>query len=101
MTKTSTNAQWWNMANYQNGVVLLELDPKLKGHKVSELYQWEMCMYFSAQGASINTQVAKIGNKVKHLLLKLEEIHSKNTFTMCSKKEKKIQVTTFLKTANK
>eukprot|EP00957_Ditylum_brightwellii_P184701 14067575-Ditylum_brightwellii.AAC.1 len=62
--------QWQNVANHQNGVAILELDPKLEG-----------C-------------------KVKLLLLKLEDIHVKNTLTVYSKKEKRIQVAMFPKTAN-
>eukprot|EP00957_Ditylum_brightwellii_P113673 8666959-Ditylum_brightwellii.AAC.1 len=89
------------MVNYQNNVALLVLDPKLVGNKVSKLYQWEMCIQLSAQGASSDMPVAKLGNKIKQLLQKLEEIHGKNTFTMYSKKEKRIQVATFPKTANK
>eukprot|EP00957_Ditylum_brightwellii_P137430 10477995-Ditylum_brightwellii.AAC.1 len=101
MTKTSTNMQWQNMANHQNGLVLSVLDPKLEGYKVSELYQWGMCMQLSAQGASSNTPVSKLGNKVKHLLLKLDEVYGKNTFTIHSKKEKTIQATMFQKTTTR
>eukprot|EP00957_Ditylum_brightwellii_P200173 15259852-Ditylum_brightwellii.AAC.1 len=101
MTRTSTDAKWQDMANCQNGVALPMIDPKLEGYKVSKLYQWEIYVQLSAQRASINTPVAEIGNKVKHLLLTLEEIHRKNTFTMYCKKEKRIQVATFPKTANK
>eukprot|EP00957_Ditylum_brightwellii_P208518 15357846-Ditylum_brightwellii.AAC.1 len=86
MTKTSTEAQWQNVANCQNGVALPMLDPKLEGFKVSELYQLEMCMQLSVQGMSSNMPVANIGNKVKHLLLELEGIYGKIMFTMCSKK---------------
>eukprot|EP00957_Ditylum_brightwellii_P057677 4373395-Ditylum_brightwellii.AAC.1 len=89
------------MANHQNGIALLVIDPKLEGYEVSKLYQWEMCVQFSAQGVSSDTSVAKVGNKVKQLLLKLDEIHGKNIFTVYSKKEKRIQVATFPKTANK
>eukprot|EP00957_Ditylum_brightwellii_P179437 13669331-Ditylum_brightwellii.AAC.1 len=64
MTKTPTEVQWQNMANFQNGVALLVLKPKLEGFEVSELYQWEMCVQLSAQGASSIMPVTKIGNKV-------------------------------------
>eukprot|EP00957_Ditylum_brightwellii_P140640 10713885-Ditylum_brightwellii.AAC.1 len=100
MTKSSTEVQWCNVANYQNGVTLPVLDPKLEGYKISELHQLETCVKLSARGASSNTSVAEIGNKVKHLLLKLEEIHGKNILTMQSKKENRNQVATFSKTAN-
>eukprot|EP00957_Ditylum_brightwellii_P086559 6585570-Ditylum_brightwellii.AAC.1 len=82
MTKTSTDAQWWNVGNCQNGVALLVLDPKLEGYKVSELYQWKMCLQLSARRASIGIQMAKTGNKVKHLLLKLEEVQKRKEDTV-------------------
>eukprot|EP00957_Ditylum_brightwellii_P105385 8033756-Ditylum_brightwellii.AAC.1 len=66
MTKISADVQWWNVVNCQNGVALPVLDPKLEGYKVSKvskLYQCEMCVQLSAQGASIDMPVAKIGNK--------------------------------------
>eukprot|EP00957_Ditylum_brightwellii_P126424 9637096-Ditylum_brightwellii.AAC.1 len=88
------------MANYQNDIALLVLDPKLEGYEISNLYQWEICVQLSTRGASINMPVSKFGNKVKHLLLKLEEICGKNAFTAHSKKEKRIQVETFPMTAN-
>eukprot|EP00957_Ditylum_brightwellii_P207373 15352685-Ditylum_brightwellii.AAC.1 len=97
---SSTEVQWRNAANCQNGIALLVLDPKLEGYEISKLYQWKMCVQLSARGASSNMPVAEIGNKVKHLLLKLEEIRGTNTLTMCSKKEKRIQVAMFPKTAN-
>eukprot|EP00957_Ditylum_brightwellii_P076658 5827011-Ditylum_brightwellii.AAC.1 len=59
-----------------------------------------MCMQLSARGASSNTPVAEIGNNVKHLLSKLDEIYGKNMFTMDSKKEKRIQVAMLPKTVN-
>eukprot|EP00957_Ditylum_brightwellii_P142567 10861815-Ditylum_brightwellii.AAC.1 len=101
MTKISTDVQWQSVVNCQNGVVLLVLAPELERYEEFKLYQWEMCMQLSAQGASINMPEAKSGNKVKHLLLKLEEIHSKNMFTLYSKKEKRVQVALFPKTASK
>eukprot|EP00957_Ditylum_brightwellii_P198441 15123173-Ditylum_brightwellii.AAC.1 len=100
MTKSSTEVQWHNVANHQNGIALPVLDPKLEGYEISKLYQWEMRVQFSARGVSSNMLVAEIGNKVKHLLLKLEKIHGKNTFNVYSKKEKRIQVAMFPKTAN-
>eukprot|EP00957_Ditylum_brightwellii_P079718 6061071-Ditylum_brightwellii.AAC.1 len=76
MTDSATNTQWHSSAvNHQNGVVLLVLDPKLEGYETSELYQWEMCVQLSAQGATKETPTNKIRNKVKYLILKLEETH--------------------------
>eukprot|EP00957_Ditylum_brightwellii_P101650 7746660-Ditylum_brightwellii.AAC.1 len=88
------------MANHQNGVAFPVLDPKLEGYKISKLYQWEMCMQLSAQGASSGIPVTEISNKVKHFLLTLEEICGKNMFTMFSRKEKRIQVAMLSKIVN-
>eukprot|EP00957_Ditylum_brightwellii_P160597 12226160-Ditylum_brightwellii.AAC.1 len=63
MTKTSTEVQWWNVANCQNDIALPVLDPKLKGYEISKLYQWEMRVQLSAQGVSSDMPVAKTGNK--------------------------------------
>eukprot|EP00957_Ditylum_brightwellii_P169935 12934798-Ditylum_brightwellii.AAC.1 len=63
MTKSSTEVQWCNAENCQNSVTLPVLDPKWEGYEISELYQWEMCVQFSARGTSSNKPVAEIGNK--------------------------------------
>eukprot|EP00957_Ditylum_brightwellii_P182051 13869541-Ditylum_brightwellii.AAC.1 len=60
MMLVSQQAQWRNVANQQNGVVLLVLDPKLDGYKVAELYQWEMCVQLTVCGASEKTPVTNI-----------------------------------------
>eukprot|EP00957_Ditylum_brightwellii_P035531 2693842-Ditylum_brightwellii.AAC.1 len=96
MPDSAAPQQWCsNPVNHQNGVALPVLGPKLNGYKVTELYQWEMCNQLSACGATSNCPVNKIGNKVKHLLLKLVKTHGNNTFTVYSEKEKCFKVATF------
>eukprot|EP00957_Ditylum_brightwellii_P080826 6148352-Ditylum_brightwellii.AAC.1 len=81
MPNSAMLQQWHsNPVNHQNGVALLVLDLKLNGYEITELYQREMCVQLSAQGATSNYPVNKIGNRVKHLLLKLVETHGDNTF---------------------
>eukprot|EP00957_Ditylum_brightwellii_P107701 8216954-Ditylum_brightwellii.AAC.1 len=60
-----------------------------------------MCVQLSAQGATSNCSVNEIGNKVKHLLLKLVKIHGDNTSTVYSEKEKRLKVATFPNNAKK
>eukprot|EP00957_Ditylum_brightwellii_P145893 11109926-Ditylum_brightwellii.AAC.1 len=60
-----------------------------------------MCVQLSAQGATGNYPVNKIGNKVKHLLLKLLKTHGNNTFMVYSEKEKRLKVATFTNDAKK
>eukprot|EP00957_Ditylum_brightwellii_P005829 443327-Ditylum_brightwellii.AAC.1 len=48
-----------------------------------------------------DTPVNEIGNKFKHLTLKLKEAHGNNTFMVYSEKEKHIKVATFPKEAQK
>eukprot|EP00957_Ditylum_brightwellii_P165697 12614102-Ditylum_brightwellii.AAC.1 len=62
--KPSIERHWCNVANCQNGIALLVLDPKLEGYEISKLYQWEMYMQLSGRGASSNTPVTENGNKV-------------------------------------
>eukprot|EP00957_Ditylum_brightwellii_P138519 10558451-Ditylum_brightwellii.AAC.1 len=101
MMAASQQAQWHNAANQQNGVALPVLDPKLDGYKVAEWYQWEMCLQLTLHGAPEKTLVTDIGNKIKHMILHLEETPGKNTFTIYSKNDKRIQVETFPKTPNR
>eukprot|EP00957_Ditylum_brightwellii_P194224 14792433-Ditylum_brightwellii.AAC.1 len=102
MPDSATLQQWRsNLVNYQNGVALLVLDPKLNEYEITELYQWEMCIQLSAQGATSNYPVNEIENKVKHLLLKLVETHSNNTFMVYSEEEKRLKVATFPNDAKK
>eukprot|EP00957_Ditylum_brightwellii_P081045 6164211-Ditylum_brightwellii.AAC.1 len=51
-----------------------------------------MCVQFFTQGATNQTPIAGIGNKVKHLLLKLQEANGTNKFTMYNEEEKKLNV---------
>eukprot|EP00957_Ditylum_brightwellii_P110832 8453624-Ditylum_brightwellii.AAC.1 len=98
MPNSAAPQQWrLNPVNHQNGVALLVLDPKLNGYEITELYLWGM----SAQGATNNYPVNGIGNKVKHLLLKLVETHCDNTFTVYSEKEKHLKAATFPNDAKK
>eukprot|EP00957_Ditylum_brightwellii_P023696 1788633-Ditylum_brightwellii.AAC.1 len=102
MPNSAALQQWsLNLVNHQNGVALPVLYPKLNRYEVTELYQREMCVQLSARGATRNCPVNKIGNKVKHLLLKLVETHGDNTFTVHSKKEKCLKVATFPNNAKK
>ena len=96
MPNSAASQQWRsNPVNHQNGVALLVLDLKLNGYKVTELYQWAMCIQLSVQGATSNCPMNEIGNKAKHLLLKLVKTHGNNTFTVYSEKEKHLKVATF------
>eukprot|EP00957_Ditylum_brightwellii_P016388 1232008-Ditylum_brightwellii.AAC.1 len=98
--KNVKEVQWRDATIHQNNIVLMVLDPKTDSHKMSELFQWETHVQLSAQGASNDMPITKTGNKVKHQMLKLEETHDKNLFTVQSKKETRIKVATFLNMAN-
>eukprot|EP00957_Ditylum_brightwellii_P001750 134496-Ditylum_brightwellii.AAC.1 len=96
MPDSAAPQQWRsNPVNHQNGFALLVLDPKLNGYEITELYQWEMHIQLSAQGATSNYPVNEIGNEIKHLLLKLVETRGNNIFTVYSEKEKRLKVATF------
>eukprot|EP00957_Ditylum_brightwellii_P116139 8859723-Ditylum_brightwellii.AAC.1 len=101
MMVVSKQAQWRTRTNQQNGVALTLLDPKLDSYEVAKLYQWEMCLQLTVRGAQGKTLVTNIGNKIKHMILHLEETHVKNTFTIYSESKKHIQVETFPKTPNR
>eukprot|EP00957_Ditylum_brightwellii_P094077 7162620-Ditylum_brightwellii.AAC.1 len=102
MPNSAAPQQWCsNPVNHHNVVALPVLDLKLKRYEITELYQWEICIQLSARGATSNCPVNEIGTKVKHLLLKLVETHSNNTFTVYSEKEKRLKVATFLNNAKK
>eukprot|EP00957_Ditylum_brightwellii_P050693 3843078-Ditylum_brightwellii.AAC.1 len=62
--------------------------------------QWHLST-LSGEGVAKETPVNEIGNKVEHLILKLEVTHRDNTFMIYVEKEKRIKVATLPKEARK
>eukprot|EP00957_Ditylum_brightwellii_P016673 1253241-Ditylum_brightwellii.AAC.1 len=88
MTTEKTLLKWQNaVQNHQNGEPLPNLDLAINGYEPCELYQWEMCVQFHSCGASTLKHTSDIGKKIKCLLVKLQETHGKDKFSLFLKKE--------------
>eukprot|EP00957_Ditylum_brightwellii_P144129 10981444-Ditylum_brightwellii.AAC.1 len=81
--------------NHQNGEPLPVLDPTINGYEPCELYQWEMCVQFHLRGASTLNHTSDVGKKIKSLIVKLQETHRKDNFSLFSKKGKRVLLETF------
>eukprot|EP00957_Ditylum_brightwellii_P105015 8004439-Ditylum_brightwellii.AAC.1 len=79
MTNNGKHVKWQNgMQNHHNGELLPVLDPQIEGYKPVELYQWEMCVQFYSRGALTKNPMAEVGDKIKSLVINLQEIHGKD-----------------------
>eukprot|EP00957_Ditylum_brightwellii_P048332 3668086-Ditylum_brightwellii.AAC.1 len=100
MASSAKMVQWHNgVQNHQNRHLLLVLDPKVTGYEAVELFQWEMCLQFHSQGASIKVPTVDVGDKVKKIIILLHETHGKDKFTIFSEAGKWIKIETFSKKA--
>eukprot|EP00957_Ditylum_brightwellii_P152732 11626121-Ditylum_brightwellii.AAC.1 len=100
MTVSAKKVQWCNgIQNHQNSQLLLVIDPKIEGYETIELYQWEMCVQFHYQGASVKVVMMDVGDKVRSLIVKLYETHGNEKFLMFTEDGKMIQLETLLKKA--
>eukprot|EP00957_Ditylum_brightwellii_P125928 9599646-Ditylum_brightwellii.AAC.1 len=96
MTKDSKHLKWQNgVQNHQNGEPLPVLDPQIKGYNTVELYQWEMCVQFSLRGASTKHPTSDVKDKLKSLVIKLQEAHGKEKFSLFTENGVRIKVETF------
>eukprot|EP00957_Ditylum_brightwellii_P009712 732143-Ditylum_brightwellii.AAC.1 len=60
-----------------------------------ELFQWEMCVQFSSRRASMKNPTSDVRDKIKSLVIKLQEMHGKDTFLLFTEKGKRIKIKTF------
>eukprot|EP00957_Ditylum_brightwellii_P131920 10059455-Ditylum_brightwellii.AAC.1 len=96
MTKDSKHVKWQHGAqNYQNGEPLPALDPQIKGYDLVELYQWEMCVQFLSRGASMKHPMSDVRDKLKSLVIKLQEAHGREKFSLSTEKGLRIKIETF------
>eukprot|EP00957_Ditylum_brightwellii_P182267 13886017-Ditylum_brightwellii.AAC.1 len=95
MTTGKTPLKWQNaVQNHQNGEPLPVLDPTIDGYEPCELYQWEMCVQFHSRRVSMLKHMSGIGKKIKNLLIKLQESHGKDKFSLFSEKGKHVLLKT-------
>eukprot|EP00957_Ditylum_brightwellii_P205765 15345283-Ditylum_brightwellii.AAC.1 len=96
ITKDSKHVKWQNSAqNHQNGKPLPVLDPQIKGYETVELFQWEMCVQFSSHGVSTKHPTSDVRDKLKSLIIKLQEAHGKEKFLLFTEKGERIKIETF------
>eukprot|EP00957_Ditylum_brightwellii_P066441 5043941-Ditylum_brightwellii.AAC.2 len=88
MSFVEKQVKWqYVIINLQDREALSSLHHKIEGYKTVELYQWELNIQFFARGTTSTIPTAEVGNKVKHLLLKLHEADRKKNFTAFREKE--------------
>eukprot|EP00957_Ditylum_brightwellii_P055550 4210160-Ditylum_brightwellii.AAC.1 len=98
MQLSAKQVQWHNgIQNHQNREPLLVLDPKVNGYESIELFQWEMSLQFHSQGASEKFPTMDIGDKIKGLIVKLQETQGKENFSVFTEDGKIIQLEAFPK----
>eukprot|EP00957_Ditylum_brightwellii_P020677 1559231-Ditylum_brightwellii.AAC.2 len=91
---------WRNgIQNHQNDQLLLVLDPRIKGYETIKLYQWEMCVQFHSQGASEKGPTTDVVDNLRSMIVKLQETHRKEKFSMFTEDGKLIQLETIPKEA--
>eukprot|EP00957_Ditylum_brightwellii_P048933 3713465-Ditylum_brightwellii.AAC.1 len=96
MTKDGKHTKWQNgEQNHQNGKPLPVLDPQIKGYDPVELYQWKMCVQFLPRRASTKHPMSKVRDRFKSLVIKLQEEHGKEKFSLFTKKGVRIKIKTF------
>eukprot|EP00957_Ditylum_brightwellii_P099399 7571994-Ditylum_brightwellii.AAC.1 len=76
MTNNGKLIKWHNaVKNHQNGALLPVLDPQIERYEPVELFQWEMCIQFSSRGVSMKNPMSDVRDKIKSLVIKLQEMH--------------------------
>eukprot|EP00957_Ditylum_brightwellii_P158660 12076476-Ditylum_brightwellii.AAC.1 len=87
MMSGKTPLKWRNaVQNHQNGEPLPVLELAIEGYKPCELYQWEMCIQFHSHKVFTQKHMSDVGKKIKCLLVKLQETHQKDKFSLFSEK---------------
>eukprot|EP00957_Ditylum_brightwellii_P103197 7865143-Ditylum_brightwellii.AAC.1 len=96
MTKDSKHIKWQNgVQNHQISKPLPALDPKIEGNNPVKLYQWEMCVQFLSRGTSMKHPTSDVRDKLKSLVIKLQEAHRKTKFLLFTEKEVRVKIETF------
>ena len=96
MTKGGKHVKWQNgVQNHQNGKPLPVLDPQIEGYDPAKLYQWEMCVQFLSRGASTKHPTSDVKDKLKSFVIKLQEAHGKEKFSIFTKKGVRVKIETF------
>eukprot|EP00957_Ditylum_brightwellii_P204048 15337364-Ditylum_brightwellii.AAC.1 len=60
--------------------------PSLKGCEPVKLFQWEICVQFSLHRASTKYPTSDVRDKLKSLIIKLQEVHGKEKFLLFTEK---------------
>eukprot|EP00957_Ditylum_brightwellii_P207457 15353077-Ditylum_brightwellii.AAC.1 len=96
MTNNGKHVKWYNnVQHHQNGEPLPVLDPQIKGYEPVELFQWEMCVQFSLRGVLTKHPTSDVRDKLKSLVIKLQEMHGKDKFLLFTEKGERIKIETF------
>eukprot|EP00957_Ditylum_brightwellii_P078141 5940905-Ditylum_brightwellii.AAC.1 len=96
MTNNGKHIKWHNgVQNHQNDAPLPVLDPQIEGYEPVELFQWELCIQFSLCGASMKNPMSDVRDKIKSLVIKLQEMLGKHKCSLFTEKGKRIKVKTF------
>ena len=96
MIKDGRHVKWHNgVQNHQNGKPLPVLDPQINEYDPAELYQWEMCVQFSSCRASMKHPTSDVKDKLKSLMIKLQEAHGKEKFSLFTEKGVRVKIETF------
>eukprot|EP00957_Ditylum_brightwellii_P150292 11445711-Ditylum_brightwellii.AAC.1 len=97
MTNGSKHVKLHNSIwNHQNGASLPVLNPQIEGYKPVELFHWEMCIQFFLHGTSMKNPTSDVRDRIKSLVIKLQEMHGKDNILLFTKKGKRIKIKTFL-----
>eukprot|EP00957_Ditylum_brightwellii_P127764 9743456-Ditylum_brightwellii.AAC.1 len=96
MTKDGKHVKWKNgVQNHQNSKLLPVLDPQIEGYDPAELYQWKMHVQFLSCGGSTKHPTSDVRDKLKSLVIKLQEAHGKEKFLLFMEKGVRIKIKTF------
>eukprot|EP00957_Ditylum_brightwellii_P027832 2104161-Ditylum_brightwellii.AAC.1 len=93
MTNVGKHVKWHNsVQNHQNGEPRPVLGPQIEGYGPVELFQWEMCVQFLLCVALTKHPTSDVRDKIKSIIIKLQEMHGKDKFLLFTEKGKRIKI---------
>eukprot|EP00957_Ditylum_brightwellii_P030885 2340304-Ditylum_brightwellii.AAC.1 len=96
ITEDGKHVKWQNgVQNQQNSKLFQVLDPQIEGYKPVELLQWEMCVQILLRSASTKHPTSDVRDKLKNLIIKLQEVHGKENILLFTEKGKRIKIKAF------
>eukprot|EP00957_Ditylum_brightwellii_P066046 5010201-Ditylum_brightwellii.AAC.1 len=95
MTKDGKHVKLQNgVQNHQNSELRPVLDSQIDSYKPVELFQWEVCVQFLSHGASRKHPTSDVRDKLKNIIIKLQEAHGKEKFLLFTEYGKRIKIKT-------